>query len=202
LKANPADPVVLSSLNLVADSRSPQAASMLLTIVKSSPNAKARKDAIFWLGRSRGATGDSTVDTLVSLFPTLSDDDAEAVIYSLSQIRSDKAMNAMVTIARDKSKSEKVRSNAAYWVGQSRGPNRVGLLQDIYKNSMDNAKVRQQITYALSQTRDAQAVSVMSNIAESDPDLEVRKNAVYWLGNIRSPEAGQALERLLLPQKK
>jgi len=201
LKANPADPVVLSSLNLVADGRSPQAAAMLLTIVKSSPNAKARRDAIFWLGRSRGA-GDSTVDTLVSLLPTLGDEDAEAIVYSLSQVRSDKALNAVVTIARDKSKSERVRSNAAYWVGQSRGPNRVGLLQDIYKNSMDNAKVRQQITYALSQTRDAQAVAVMSNIAETDPDLEVRKNAVYWLGGIRSPEATQALERLLLPQKK
>jgi len=201
LKANPADPVVLSSLNLIADGRSPQAASMLLTIVKSSPNAKARRDAIYWLGRSRGA-GDSTVDTLVSLLPALGDEDAEAIIYSLSQVRSDKALNAVVTIARDKSKSERVRSNAAYWVGQSRGPNRVGLLQDIYKNSMDNAKVRQQITYALSQTRDVQAVAVMSNIAETDPDLEVRKNAVYWLGGIRSPEATQALERLLLPQKK
>src|SRR5262249_5413707 len=49
LKTNPADPIVMASLHLLASSRSAQATSMLLGIVKSSPNAKARRDAIYWL---------------------------------------------------------------------------------------------------------------------------------------------------------
>jgi len=199
LKVNPADPVVLASLNLVASSRSAQAMSMLLGIVKSSSNAKARRDAIYWLGQSRGDR-DAIVDTLTGLLPSLSDDDSEAVTFSLSQIRTEKSLNALATLARDKSKNEKVRNNAVFWIAQSRVPNRVGLLEDIYKNSMDNAKIRQQVMFALSQTREPQAVTIMGNVAQNDPDIEVRKQAVFWLGQSRSPEANQALEKLL--QKK
>ncbi|HMF02598.1 MAG TPA: HEAT repeat domain-containing protein [Terriglobia bacterium] len=199
LKVNPADPVVLASLNLVASSRSAQAMSMLLGIVKSSSNAKARRDAIYWLGQSRGDR-DAIVDTLTGLLPSLSEDDSEAVTFSLSQIRTEKSLNALATLARDKSKNEKVRNNAVFWIAQSRVPNRVGLLEDIYKNSMDNAKIRQQVMFALSQTREPQAVTIIGNVAQNDPDVEVRKQAVFWLGQSRSPEANQALEKLL--QKK
>jgi len=172
---------------------------MLLGIVKSSTNAKARRDAIYWLGQSRGDR-DAIVDTLTGLLPSLSDDDSEALTFALSQIRTDKSLNALATLARDKSKNEKVRNNAVFWIGQSRVANRVGLLEDIYKNSMDNAKIRQQVMYALSQTRDPQAVTIMGTVAQNDPDIEVRKQAVFWLGQSRSPEANQALEKLL--QKK
>ena len=196
LKANPADPVVLSSLNLIAASQSAQAMSMLLGIVKNSSNPKARRDAIFWLGQSRGDK-DTVVDTLVGLLPSLADDDSEAVSYTLSQIRSDKSLNALAAIARDKNKSEKVRNNAVFWIVQSRAANRVGLLNDIYKNSMDNSKIRQQVLFALNQTREPQAVTIIGNIASTDPDIEVRKQAVFWLGQNKSPEANQALEKLL-----
>jgi TolA-binding protein len=199
LKANPADPVVLSSLHVVASSNSAQAVTMLQNIAKSSTNPKARGDAIFWLGQSHGDK-DAIVDTLTSLLPTATEEDANAVAYSLSQIKNDKAINALSSIARDKGKSEKARNNAVFWIGQSRAMNRVSLLEDVYKNSMDNSKIRQQVMFALSQVHDAQAVTVLSNVVSSDPDIEVRKQAVFWLGQIRSPEAGQALEKLL--QKK
>jgi hypothetical protein len=196
LKADPGDPVVLSSLNVVAASPAPEAMSMLLTIVKSSTNPKARRDAIFWLGQSRGDK-DAIVDTIVGLLPTLAEDDSEAVAYTLSQIRSDKSINALVTIARDKNKSEKTRTNSVFWIGQSRAQNRVRLLDDIYKSSMDNSKIRQQVLVALSQTREPQAVTLLGNVASTDPDIEVRKQAVFWIGQSRSTEANQVLEDLL-----
>jgi len=196
LKGNPADPVVLSSLNAIASSRSPQAMSMLLGIVRTSTNDKARRDAIFWLGQSRG-DDEAIVDTLVGLMPSLSEADSEAVAYTLSRMRSDKSLNALAVIARDKSKSEKARSNAVFWIGQSRASNRVELLDDVYKNSMDNSKVRQQVLFALNQVRAPQTVTIMSGIASTDPDFEVRRQAIFWLGQNKGPEASQALENLL-----
>ena len=196
LKTNPGDPVVLSSLNVVATSRSAQAVPMLLDIAKNSTNPKARRDAIYWLGQSRGDK-DAIVDTLVGLIPTLSPDDSDAVTFALSQIRTDKSVNALAAIARDKNKNEKTRNNAIFWIAESRTPNRVSLLEDIYKNNLDSSKVRSQVLFALSQTREPQAATVLGNIASSDSDIEVRKQAVYWLGQIRTPEANQALERLL-----
>jgi tetratricopeptide (TPR) repeat protein len=197
LKNNPSDPLVLSSLYLVAESRSAQALPMLLTIVKNAKNnARARKDAIFWISQSRGDR-EMVVDTLVGLLPSLTDDEAESVSFALGQVRNERATNALATLARDRSKSQKIRDSALFWIGESRTPNRVSLLQDIYKSSMDNPKMRQQVTFALSQTRDPQATPVLGSIASTDPDIEVRKQAVFWLGQVRSPEAQRALENLL-----
>ena len=199
LKTNPGDPVVLSSLNVIATSRSAQAMPMLLDIAKNSTNSKARRDAIYWLGQSRGDR-DAIVDTLVALMPSLSDEDAEAVPFALSQIRTDKSLSALTSIARDKNKSEKVRNGAVFGISQSRAANRIGLLDDIYKNSMDNSKIRLQVLFALTQTREPQALTLLGNIASGDPDINVRKQAVFWIGQNRSPEAKDILERLL--QKK
>ena len=196
LQVNPGDPVVLSSMNMIASSRSPQAMPMLISIAKTSTNQRARRDAIFWLGQSR-TDKDAVVDTLVGLLPSLSEEDSESVTYSLSQIRTDKSMNALATIARDKGKNDKVRNSAVHWIGQMRVANRIPLLEDIYKNSMDNSKIRTQVAFALSQTREPQAITILGNMASSDPDIEVRKQAVFWLGQSRSPEASQQLERLL-----
>jgi TolA-binding protein len=199
LKANPSDPLVLSSLHLLAAGQSAQALSMLVGIVKNPPNMKARRDAIFWIGQSKGDK-DSVIDTLTGLLPSLSEEDSEAVTYSLSQLRSEKSVTALAEIARDKAKSEKLRTNAVYWIGQSRVANRVGVLSEIYKASMDNSKVRQQVLFALNRTRDPEAAPVMGNVAATDPDIEVRKQAIFWLGQTKSPEAHQELEKLL--QKK
>src|SRR5262249_54505131 len=161
-------------LNLIASSRSAQAIPMLLGIVKNSPNPKARRDAIFWIGQS-GVDGDIVVDTLLGLLPTVGDDDCESLAYTLSQVPSTKSLNALATIARDKSRSEKVRTSVVTWIGQSRGTNRAGFLEEIYKNSMDNPKIRQQVLYSLSQTREPRAVTVIGNVASTDPDIEIRK---------------------------
>ena len=92
------------------------------------------------------------------------------------------------------------RTDALFWIGQSRASNRIALLEDNNKSDMDSSKIRQQVMYALSQTRDPQAITILGNVASTDPDIEVRKQAVFWLGQNRSPEANQALEKLL--QKK
>ncbi|MBI2150697.1 MAG: HEAT repeat domain-containing protein, partial [Acidobacteria bacterium] len=199
LKANPADPLVMSSLNMVATSRSAQALPVLLAIAKNGTNARARRDAIYWISQSR-AEKDTIVDTLVGLLPSLGDDEAESVAFALGQTRTEKATNALAAIARDKSKSEKNRNNALFWIGQSRVANRITLLEDIYKSSMDSSTTRRQVLFALSRIREPQVAQILGNIASTDPDIEVRKQAVFWLGQIRGPEANQALERLL--QKK
>jgi hypothetical protein len=200
LKADMSDPVVLSSLDAVATSASVQAVPFLLDIAKNSPSMKARQDAIYWMSQSRG-NKDAVVDALTGLFPGLTDDESDAVTFALSRISTDKAFNTLAGIARDKTKSEKLRTSALFWIGQSRSPNRVALLEDIYKNGGDNVNVRSQALFALSQTHDPQAITILGNVANSDPDFVLRKQAIVWLGQMKSPEASQALENLLLQKK-
>lgn len=199
LKSDPADPVVMSNLFMIAGSHSAKALPMLLSIARNSTNVKARKDAIFWISQSQGDK-DVVVDTLLGILPSLRDDESDAVAFALGQVRSDKSINALAAIARDKTKTEKARNNAVFWIGQSRVPNRVPVLEDIYRNNSDNAKIRMQTLFALRQTGDPRSVALLGNIASSDPDLDMRKQAVFWLSQMGSPDATQALENLL--QKK
>lgn len=196
LKMDMADPVVLSTLDAVAASASTQALPFLLDVAKNSPNIRARKDAIFWMSQSPG-NKDEVVDALTGLLPSLGDDDSDAVTFALGQIHTDKAFNTLAGIARDKNRSEKTRIYALFSIGQSRVPNRVALLEDIYKNSGDSSQMRAQTLFALSQTRDPQAIAILGNIATSDPDFTLRKQAVMRLGQMKSPEATQALENVL-----
>ena len=196
LKMDMADPVVLSTLDAVAASPSTQALPFLLDVAKNSPNLRARKDAIYWMSQSQG-NKDAAVDALNGLLPTLTDDDSDSVTFALAQIRTDKALNALVGIARDKNRSEKARSSALLWISRSNSSNRVALLEDIYKNGNDSSRLRFQTLFALSQTHDPQAVPILGNIAASDPDFALRKQAVMWLGQIKSPEATQELENIL-----
>lgn len=196
LEKDPSDPVVLSNLHMVAESASAKALPMLTTIAKNSTNPNARKDAIFWISRSK-AEKDVLVETLIGLLPNAADAESDAVTHGLSQINTEKAIAALSTIARDKAKTETARTNAIFWIGNSKVANRVALLEDIYKNAADSEKLRVQVAFALRQTREAQAVTVLGNIAKTDPSINVRRQAVFYLGEIRTPEAIRALEELL-----
>src|SRR3989475_1559052 len=195
LKSNMADPLVMSILNMLAASASAQGLPMLLEIARNSPNAKARKDAIFWMSQATGDK-DSIVDALVQLSSS-EVEDSDSINFALSQIQAEKAMNALATISRDRNRSDATRQNALFWLAQSRVPNRISLLEDIFKNSTDSPQIRNHVLFALGSTRDPRAAALLGNIASNDPDTEVRRQAIFWLGNMKIPQAGRTLENVL-----
>jgi HEAT repeat protein len=172
---------------------------LLITLAKS-PDSKTRRDAIGWIGRSRGEK-DAIADILVSLVPAMTgEEDSSAIAYALAQVNTPKAYDALASMARDKSKPERLRLSAVQSIGDAKLTNRVTLLEDIYKASSDNTRIRRTVAGALTHGKEPQVVTVLSNIATSDPDTNVKITAVNYLGQIKSPEALKALEMLL--QKK
>jgi HEAT repeat protein len=199
LRSDPSDVVVLSSLNMVASSRSDKAMPLLITLAKS-PDSKTRRDAIGWIGRSRGEK-DAIADILISLVPAMTgEEDSSAIAYALAQVNTPKAYDALASMARDKNKPERLRLSAVQSIGDAKLTNRVTLLEDIYKASSDNPRIRRTVAGALTHGKEPQVVTALSNIATSDPDTNVKITAVNYLGQIKSPEALKALEMLL--QKK
>ncbi len=159
LKADPSDPVVVSNLYMLANSKSDKALPMLVTLAKTSPDSKVRQDAILFIGQSR-MDKDALTDLLVGLVPSMtSDDDSSAVTNALVQVNTPKAVAALSTLASDKSKSEKIRLNAIRGIAQSRNGNRSVLLETIYKGSTDNPRVRRQVIQYLGQSKDPQDVN-------------------------------------------
>ena len=201
LVQNASDPVVLSSLHMIANSKSAAALPMLVNLAKNSPDAKARKDAIYWISQSRGEK-DTIADLLVSLVPTLaSDTDSESVTYALRQVNTTKSYDALATIAKDKGKSEKIRMSAIQYIGDSRVPTRLAMLDEIYKANSDSARIRSSVVNSAGQIRDAAVVPFLMNVVNNDSDLNVRRNAINQLSNVKGPEAQKALEDYLLKKK-
>ena len=201
LKADPHDELVLSSLHLFANSKSDKALPMLVSVAKTSTDPKARRDAVYWISRSRGEK-DAITDILIGFVPSMtSDEDSSAVLYALSQVNTPKAYDALANMARDKNRAENVRLTAIQRLAETRLPNRVSLLDEIYKAATDNPKIRRQAVASLGRARDPEVVSILSGVANNDSDIGVRTTAVNYLGQIKTPEAQKALEDFLLKKK-
>lgn len=136
LKTNMADPVALSVLGMVATTAAPQGLPILVDVAKNSPNLKARKDAIYWMSRAQGDK-DATVDMLMGLLAGASDDTIDAVTFSLAEIRTEKAYNALAGIVLDRTRSEKLRELALVRLGQNHDPRATVALETITTSDTD-----------------------------------------------------------------
>jgi dsDNA-binding SOS-regulon protein len=57
--------------------------------------------------------------------------------------------------------------------------------------------MKEQLIFVYSQRREAAAVDKMLDIAKRETDTELRKKAVFWLGQSRDPRAAQFLLELI-----
>jgi hypothetical protein len=87
------------------------------------------------------------------------------------------------------------RKDALFWLGESEiGAAALGRL---YDPSQPYA-LREQWTFVLSQRREDPALDKLIDIARGDSDVEIRKRAMFWLGQSRDPKAIQFLHDLIL----
>lgn len=87
------------------------------------------------------------------------------------------------------------RKDALFWLGQS--DIATADLTRLYDRSQPFA-LREQWTFVLSQQHDDVALDKLIEIARGDSDVEIRKRAMFWLGQSRDPKAIQFLHDLIL----
>jgi HEAT repeat protein len=57
--------------------------------------------------------------------------------------------------------------------------------------------MREQVIFVLSQRGDKAAADKLFEIAKSDPDKELRKKALFWLGQMDDPRVAEVLQDIL-----
>ena len=174
--------------------RSSRAAAILCTYSgrKDRPT-DLREKSIFWLGQRRTAENQLC---LRDLYKKLDNDDLkEKVIFSLSQMGGADNYRWLMDIALDPKENIELRKKALFWAGQGRSVDIVDLVK-LY-DSMKDREMREQLIFVYSQRREEPAVGKLCQIGKSDPDLELRKKAIFWLGQSRSDTAGQCLQELI-----
>ena len=155
-----------------------------------------RDQAIFWLGQRRSA---ENADFLRSLFGRLgrggqNDELRKKILFSLSQMRGVGNDRWLLGVATDTAYSEDIRGHALWTAGQAGIPG--SDLAALYDRITD-ADVKEKLLRVLSESRDRVATDKLIEIAQKDADIEMRKKALFWLGQKNDPRVRQILTDIL-----
>ena len=103
----------------------------------------------------------------------------------------------LLKIAKKEEASRKVRRSAVFWLGQAAGDAATRGLTDLVDDKSADREVRETAVFALSQRPHDEGVPALIAIARKNPDPELRRKAIFWLGQSEDPRAISLFEELL-----
>ncbi len=103
----------------------------------------------------------------------------------------------LLRIARDGRVSRGARRQSVFWLGQAAGEAATRGLTDLVDDRSTDRDVREQAVFALSQRPHDEGVPALIRIAKENPDPELRRKAIFWLGQSDDPRALALFEELL-----
>jgi TolA-binding protein/HEAT repeat protein len=152
-----------------------------------------REKAIFWLGQRNSS---ENAQFLKDLYSKVENDDLkEKIIFSLSQMGGADNYRWLMDIALNTKEDIEIRKKALFWAGQGHNVDVADLVK-LY-DSMNDREMREQLIFVYSQRREEAALDKLFQIGKNDPDRELRKKAIFWVGQSRSPRAAAYLQELI-----
>jgi HEAT repeat protein len=155
--------------------------------------SELRGNAIHWLGQHPSIRNTSY---LRDLYVRLDEPELkEKAMFALSQTRNRENAQFLLGIALDESESVEVRKKALFWSGQMRIMTQE--LFDLYDQVSDR-ELREQLIFVYSQRRrDDAAIEKLIDIVRNETDSELRRRAIFWLGQTNDPRAIAVLEEII-----
>jgi HEAT repeat protein len=155
------------------------------------PDALKEK-AIFWIGQNESP---ENAGFLRSLYGRLKSEELKRkVLFSLSQMGGEENGRWLLGIARDTAQGIEMRKQALFWAGQ--GGVSLAELTKLY-GTVGDRQMREQLIFVYSQRDEPEALDKLIEIAKRDPDPELRKRALFWLGQSGESRAIQALQDII-----
>ncbi|MDP9201638.1 MAG: HEAT repeat domain-containing protein [Gemmatimonadota bacterium] len=194
LKGNGDENIKDKALFALSQQNEPRAQQILRDFaMRESENSDLREKAIFWLGQRRST---ENTEFLRNLYSRLSNEDLkEKILFSLSQQRGAGNEQWLMNIAVNPREDIDLRKKALFWAGQSGVA--IPEMSRLY-DRMGDSEMREQIIFVLSQRqRDPAAMDKLFDIAKNEKDAELRKKAIFWLGQSRDPRVQQFLMDLI-----
>jgi HEAT repeat protein len=151
-----------------------------------------REKAIFWIGQSGGKENEAYLRTLYGRLKEV--ELRNKVLFSISQAGGPENMRWLLGVVRDNTQPVELRKQALFWAGQ--GDASMADLASLY-STLNVRELREQVIFVYSQRDDSAAVDRLLEIARRDPDTELRKKALFWLGQSSDPRAAKALQEII-----
>ena len=184
---------------LISQHETSETVGVLADAIRTDPDEEVRHQAVFWMGQLEDN------DAVAALEDVLQDaDDIELqkkVVFALAQHSSGRGMEILQEIALDRRVNEEVREQAIFWIGQEGSSEDLSILMDLYE-SVNSNQLKERIIFAVSQSGSSRAVDWLAAVAHDDSEhMELREDAVFWIGQISGSESVDALESILLSEE-
>jgi hypothetical protein len=136
-------------------------------------------------------------DYLVSLAQTEKGSMGEKAILPATIADSADIWPALLRIARNSNVPRGTRNQSVFWLGQAAGDAATANLKDIVLDNSVDREVRETAVFALSQRPREEGVPALIAVARTNKDPEIRKKALFWLGQSHDPRALDLFEEIL-----
>lgn len=178
----------------IGQHKSDKSIGQLAKIAGSDEDFEIREKAIFWIGQNDREASLELLQKILKEAPAT--ELKEKVVFSISQHRSEKAVPILIDIAKNEPNRE-VREKAIFWLGQMAGKKTLQVLGDIVETG-EETEIKTKAVFAISQHEDKeQAADMLMDIARNHPNAEVRKKAMFWLGQMGDERAVDFFKEIL-----
>jgi HEAT repeat protein len=156
-----------------------------------------------WRPVSPGVTDWGTVPAraaagfLLSLARSSDHTAGDKAIFAATLADSVAVWGDLLAIARDRSVPAATRKQAIFWTGQAAGEAATRGLDSLVRDPNLERPVQEQVVFALSQRPKDEGVPALIRVARTHRDPEIRKKALFWLGQSDDPRALALFEELL-----
>jgi hypothetical protein len=136
-------------------------------------------------------------DYLLSIAQSEKGSMGSKAIFPATIVDSADVWPTFIRIARNENLPRQTRTQSVFWLGQAAGEAATKDLKDIVLDNGVNREVREQAVFALSQRPRDEGVPALIAVARTNKDPEIRKKALFWLGQSQDPRAINLFEELL-----
>ena len=139
----------------------------------------------------------AAADYLVSLAATGSGRASRDAIFPATLADSAVIWPGLLKLAKDENRPRETRRQAVFWIGHAAGEKATEGLTSLAVNDTLDREIREQVVFALTQRPKAEGIPALIKIARTNRDPELRKKAIFWLGQSHDPRALELFEELL-----
>ena len=123
--------------------------------------------------------------------------DADELITAATLADSAVVWPDLLRLARRTDLPLETRRKAVFWLGQAAGAAATRGLDSLADDDAGDVEVRKEAVFALSQRPADEGVPALIRIARTSPHAELRKSALFWLGQSEDPRALELFEEIL-----
>lgn len=173
----------------------PRGYGFVKSVAQGSEPAKVREQAVFWLGASQDARAVADLKAIYAQEKIVSV--KKQVVFGLQLNKTREATTELIALAKTEPDQE-IRKTAVFWLGQKASEESVGALKDIVQAKDGEAAIKEQAVFAISQLPKDRSVPMLIDIAKTNKSADVRKKAIFWLGQTGDESAVKFFEDILL----